>query len=903
VKLLRSKATKGQLETAAQYVNQIRRVQTEVWPFIVPTLRQFFEANGSVDARLSESATVDVVSGALLSGKLSETVFWNVQTFDLVAWMAMWLSFQSVCVAADIVTLLCDCAEYGIDSLPDWAGYLPRNVWTFSLTVRRNAVKLILLGHMMHVIVETQLPDAVLARMYRLITQAPSMDVVADAQLNGMLHLYAAPVVQLPPAGAVEALVSMWKQAIDEPPPAAALAPFEVATVPPAEMAAHLTRSDCALFWNISLNEFQGFCGLSQSKGKEEGGNVFRLIERRFDRMVWILLSMLCWSDSQNEILSYWISVEEEVEKIGNLHGLMMLNSALSHYLVDGLKKSWASLSVEQSRAHQRICLLFHPVNNYRDYRSCYKERAMDWAKRLFFGESCDKEALSMFAVTMPILQRDVIIGSEMPSFVEHLRPGTLNYQKLRVLGESASMFFLVRASAGHYLSLSGQSAQADLDLLSRITSIPWTDNEDLLLKVARRYQKDNGAAPALVSTVTKTISFASGTGTGRSGYLPVPVAVAPPASSNTTEHSEDLFESETTADEPAVNATPLTVVRNPLIELIAARPARAARIAKMLKKSGAIKFSLAMPGAGASPHRNALSPRGRGMVSPRQSSAPGGLTELLSPRARKQLELEVQWCEKCESRKAVEGGNLCNDCVSSARSVDELTVVLHLLDNTQRRVVILRSARFAELQYVLKCEVGDSIAGSVLCVRVKNVTSQLNDTSWDVAVLRARDSSLLNVYLEQMVPESSASLLKRQNSKWDTLKRGLTLRLLKEEPAKTEPAKTEPDAPSPVIAIQWCKTCGARRAEVDDLCQDCVSLSRSSFKNATIELLVNVKAKTQKLLIHRNIAWKEAKYVLATIKDHGVFSCGGFNIIDDDTWKRALEQELDGSLQITWEE
>jgi hypothetical protein len=480
VKLLRSKATKGQLETASQYVSQIRRVQAEIWPLISPTLEEFFSGNCSLEGRLSESATVDLTSGALLSGKLGETVFWNVQTFDMISWMAMWLTFRSVCSMEDVVSLLCDCAEFGMDSLPEWAGFQPRQGLNFHLAVRRNAVKLLVLGQMMHVVVDADLSEAVLARMYRLTTHVMSVEALTDAQLNGMRLLFEHPIVVAPQSGIAESIVMAWQKAVDEPPAVSSLSSFDVLKIAPSEMALHLTRSDCALLWNISMSDFQGFCGLSPSKGKEEG-SIFRLVERRFDRVVWILLSMICWSDSPNQLLPYWISVEEEMEKIGNLHGLMMLNSALCHYLIEGLKKSWATISVEQMRAHQRISALFHPGNNYKEYRACYKDRASALWKALFFG---DGAKLAFFSLTMPILQRDVIIGNEMPTYLEQLKPGTLNYQKMRVLGESASMFYLARVSAGHFLAHNSKDAEADLELLNHLTSIPWTGDEELLMKV-----------------------------------------------------------------------------------------------------------------------------------------------------------------------------------------------------------------------------------------------------------------------------------------------------------------------------------------------------------------------------------------------------------------------------------
>lgn len=178
--------------------------------------------------------------------------------------------------------------------------------------------------------------------------------------------------------------------------------------------------------------------------------------------------------------------MEQELEKLGNLHGLMIVNrflflfhvflffifwlSALCHYLIEGMKKSWASVSVEQIRFHQvnlyfslylfqncfgkRVVSLLHPASNYRDYRALYRERASTLCRALFFGDVSSSSSPPLLLLSMPVLQRDVIIASEMPLWLEHLRPSTINYQKLRVLGEAAAMFFLVRTSAGHFLAL-----------------------------------------------------------------------------------------------------------------------------------------------------------------------------------------------------------------------------------------------------------------------------------------------------------------------------------------------------------------------------------------------------------------------------------------------------------------
>ena len=482
MKLLRSKATKGQLETAGQYVAQLRRVQTELWPLLQPVLEDFFSERGGGEARLSEGgAGMDLASGALVSGQMGDVVMWSVQQNDLLAWTSLWLTFRPFCGANDVVAALCDAAEYGVDALPAYACYAGRQQAAASQAVRRTAVKLMLLGQLMQAVAEAELQERLTMRMYRLIGQLSSSDpATGDVQLAGLARGW---FVKTPAEGCAELFAERWQRAIDEGAASALSAKFDVLKCEPARMAEHLTRTDSALFWRVSLADFQRFCGLAPDKGKADG-SVFRLIEKRFDRMVWVVLSMICWSDNTTELLAYWIAVLEELEKLGNWHSLMLLSSVLNHYLVEFLKKSWAALPPEALRAVQRVSALFFPGNNYREYRTRYKERVLRWAHTHVFGGGAGEEK-GFFCLAMPLLQRDVIIGSEMPVFFEHLRPpGTLNCQRLRVLGEAASMFWLGRCAAGHYLGACSSGA-SDEELLSALLALPWTDDEDLLLKAS----------------------------------------------------------------------------------------------------------------------------------------------------------------------------------------------------------------------------------------------------------------------------------------------------------------------------------------------------------------------------------------------------------------------------------
>ncbi len=171
-----------------------------------------------------------------------------------------------------------------------------------------------------------------------------------------------------------------------------------------------------------------------------------------------------------------------------------------------------------------------------------------------------------------------------------------------------------------------------------------------------------------------------------------------------------------------------------------------------------------------------------------------------------------------------------------------------------------------------------------------------MNGASWDLALLRSKDSSVLHLMVEKPAaapaPVTAAAPVKRQNSKWDTLKRGLST-LRKDDVAKV-----------PAPSIQWCIHCNARKAETDDnLCSDCKVVARSSSKLATLQLVCSIKNREHMVLVHRDLAWKEARYVLNTVDDSGMFSCNGIPIKDDEGWKKALTFEENGSLRLSWTE
>ncbi len=948
VKLLRSKSTKGQLETASQYVTQLRRVQAEIWPILAPVLRDFFGERTVGEARLGEGeAGAELASGALVSGSMTDMVLWTVQQGDELGWTSLWLTFRPFGAASEVVATLCDVAEYGVDSLPSYAWYPCKHHAAMNLTVRRNAVKLVLLGQLMQVVSEDSLQDKVTTRMYRMMGQLSNADQsTSDAQLAGLARGWQ---VRPPLELSVERMIDYWRRAIDNPaPPSALSSNFDVLKCDPARMAEHLTRSDCALLWNVSVEDFQRFCGLAADKGRPEG-NIFRLIEKRFDRMVWVVLSMICWSDGTSGLLAYWISVLDELDKLGNWHSLMMLSSVLNHYLVDGMKKSWAQLPPESLRTVQRVSALFYPGNNYREYRTRYKERAHKWATAHLFNGGVGEEK-GFFGLAMPLLQRDVIIGCEMPTMFEHLR--CINCQKLRVLGESASMFWLARTAAGHFLATSSDAS--DDELLSNILALPWTDDEDLLLKVSRRGQShglpqsmavsplrssveikrskpsDDALAPPPSPGPVPLAAVAAERGQGRAGYLP---GMPPPLALSTLAppESDDYSHSDTIGDDvlPAAAAAvagPLVVVKNPLIDMIAARPARHARVIAHFKRPvPGVKFAVP-PLAQLSPRgTDALSPRTRGMpgaASARQFSSSSGLSELLSPRARKLLanqKVEVQWCEQCAGRRVLEGSSLCGDCVASARGADALTLVI-CEGKGERRVRVRRTTTFGELQYVLQCEVGDAARDAVWSFAVNNEEKTLTDASdWDLALLRVKNVSELRLTLAAkapvpipegeggaMAPQPVIPQMKRQNSKWGTLKRGLTLKFAGRSNVDDGVAEEGGgEAGGAAVSIRWCSNCKARKADKDhDVCEDCDRAMRASKAESASLVVLSVQLPNKgekRVVVEETIPWKEARYVLETV-DKGVFSVAGQRIADEDSWRAALRTAVAGVVTVALE-
>ena len=179
--------------------------------------------------------------------------------------------------------------------------------------------------------------------------------------------------------------------------------------------------------------------------------------------------------------------MERELDRLGSYHSLMIVNSALSNFLVEGFKKAWKRLSDDDMEFHQRILGMFHPSHNYVSYRKLYKIRAVNLIKNLFFGR---EKPDAQFLLAMPVMQRDIILAGEMPTHFEHLSSESLNWQKLRVLGEMVSTLELSRRSAMQFLSDVYAESPTD-ELASTLLNLAWTDDEDILYKVSKRGNKD----------------------------------------------------------------------------------------------------------------------------------------------------------------------------------------------------------------------------------------------------------------------------------------------------------------------------------------------------------------------------------------------------------------------------
>jgi hypothetical protein len=334
----------------------------------------------------------------------------------------------------------------------------------------------------------------------------------------------------------------------------------------------------------------------------------------------------------------------------------------------------------------------------------------------------------------------------------------------------------------------------------------------------------------------------------------------------------------------------------------------------------------LALPTPGPLSPR-ASSPRAR-MISPRQPSAASGLGELLSPRLRKQnskLQMEVQWCEECKARRALEGTTLCTDCVSSTRGSDLVTLVIKegAGGAPDKRQTIRRSATYAELQYVLQCELGDWTREAAWLFRINGEDKKLADTSdWDLALLRCKGGSELVLITFRraapaMVPEPvppapeekklekkpAPPQVKRQKSRWGTLKRGLTLKFGKGEKGEEEAAGGQMPADGPLspVTIVWCASCHGRKATQDELCDDCRKSVRASRAEtgALVLAVQGGKSGEQRLLVDLRMSWKEASYVLATVDEAGVFAVAGERLRDEESWRAALETAADGVVRV----
>ncbi len=224
------------------------------------------------------------------------------------------------------------------------------------------------------------------------------------------------------------------------------------------------------------------------------------------------------------------------------------------------------------------------------------------------------------------------------------------------------------------------------------------------------------------------------------------------------------------------------------------------------------------------------------------------------------------------------------------------------------KRLTIRRSATLAELQYVLQCELGDWAREAAWLFRINGEDKKLSDSSdWDLALLRCKGvSELVLVAFRRaapaMVPEPvpapekekekpAVQPVKRQNSRWGTLKRGLTLKFAKSVLDEEEP---------PSVNIVWCSQCNGRKATKGDLCDDCGKSARASrAEKGSVVLAVQAgRGGEQRLVVDEKISWREASYVLETV-DKGVFAVAGQRLHDEDSWRAALATAVDGVVRV----
>ena len=300
------------------------------------------------------------------------------------------------------------------------------------------------------------------------------------------------------------------------------------------------------------------------------------------------------------------------------------------------------------------------------------------------------------------------------------------------------------------------------------------------------------------------------------------------------------------------------------------------------------------------------MSPRAKGPLSPRrqseQSISTGSFLALLSPRRKESATPElVVWCIQCKSRKALDGTEICADCSKSARAGTPKNLVLHVHlheSDMVKMISVKPGAAWHEVKYVLECELGSDFEDKDAEVHYDEgkVWVLQEPTDWNLAVLRSKESRI-DVYLKprkRMIPRIAQTIreppkLRKQGSKWGTLKKG-TMRKASNEEALASMVEVDASQAN-VIEVKWCSECNGRKAAENGLCEDCIK-SKSPSKSLTLTIRWDGAEKT--LLIDSSLSWDKAKYVMECECDMvgekiSVKTMEGMPIADEKMWREEL--------------
>jgi hypothetical protein len=199
----------------------LRRVQEAIWPIISPSISDFSASSspGSYEGRLSSSAVVDISSAQLLSGSVAEIIQWQCATCsdEVQFWSSLWLACAPFATLSEMVTVLCDCMEYGLDSLPDWVNCPYKLYVGVTDFVQRNAAKIVYMGQMDRGLLEQQVPGSLWERMSGLLAIIEAR-TDGDEVLSKLAACFSSGTYAggSPTKDTIDQFVEPWKSAIDE---------------------------------------------------------------------------------------------------------------------------------------------------------------------------------------------------------------------------------------------------------------------------------------------------------------------------------------------------------------------------------------------------------------------------------------------------------------------------------------------------------------------------------------------------------------------------------------------------------------------------------------------------------------------------------------------------------------